>query len=411
MTSIQWLSRSSCCDRPPGCARARFIDGTLRGIVLALAIFTPATIIEASGISGTMSNFDVFNDTSTDAYGAEIELEGISSSDVTNTFPSHFDQRSIEDYSDGVHAGTRIRFSGYNFDPSGFLAPTVGQNTNGHFCVNVVGCEHFGFAVRNQPTATRYYWLDQNLSRIGADPLAIPQPTWSYQPPANAGQPAVLAAQVEVPEPAEQHQQRPDSIWMKVYKTELERPVSLDELVSNGGVAPEDEAETETEWELLEGGKADAAEADVGEQGRAVLRRYEYFKYTGAYDDEHEPISAFLDGDLREPPAGELGDFVAANMVAANLVPLIPGDANYDGTVDLADFNLLKSHFANGSLWAEGDFNSDGRVGLDDFNILKGNFGAQPGNAVPEPAAWLLLTIGTACSLFITRRSTHRQLD
>ena len=53
------------------------------------------------------------------------------------------------------------------------------------------------------------------------------------------------------------------------------------------------------------------AEDEVGENGKAVIRRYEYFKYTGAYDAEHEPLTLFLDTDLLEPPAGELGNFIA----------------------------------------------------------------------------------------------------
>jgi len=49
----------------------------------------------------------------------------------------------------------------------------------------------------------------------------------------------------------------------------------------------------------------------------SVLRRYEYYQYQGGYDEVHLPTSAFTTGD---PPAGECGQFIAANMVAANLV-------------------------------------------------------------------------------------------
>jgi hypothetical protein len=286
----------------------------LFSFVAALALALPALAQAQPTIYGTMSNFDVFNQTTTNAYGAELELEGVHSSEVTNTYPSHYSSKNQVDYSNGVVYGTRITFNGYNFNPSGYLAPSVGQSTNGHFCVNVPGCEHFGFAVNVQPTATRYFWTDQNGQRIGVNPLTVPTPTWSVQPQGGGGLPVVVA-QVQVPEPAEVHPLLPDSVWMKVYKTELNRPVDLAELISNGDVVPEDVAEIESEWELLEGGKALDHQDELPDGKESVIRRYEFYKYTGLYNAEHEPLSAFAGGD---PPPGELGPFIAANMAAIN---------------------------------------------------------------------------------------------
>lgn len=323
----------------------------------------------STGISGTMSNFDVFNDSTTDAYGAELELEGLHPQEVMDTYPSHFSNKVVEEYSNGNTFGTRIRYSTYNFNAAGFLAPSVPQSTNGHFCVNIPGCEHFGFSVSNQPTATRFYWLDNGAQRIGNTPMAIPNPTWTYQPAAN-GQPAVMQAEVAVPEPAEKIKQNPDSIWMKVYKTELERPVRLGELMSNGGVSPEDESETETEWELLEGGKMKAAEAEVPERGKSVIRRYEFYEYSGPYDEEHEPISIFLDEEMNEPPAGELGAFIAANMVAANLGELPNlGDFDGNGVLDIADLDALGQSVRAGDNDLLYDVNGDMAVDAIDYQL------------------------------------------
>ncbi|RIK74617.1 MAG: hypothetical protein DCC68_22730 [Planctomycetota bacterium] len=395
-----------------------FIPACRFAVAVAFAWYGAAAAV-ASNIYGTMSNFDVFNDTSTDVYGAEIELEDVHSIDITRTFPSHFDTKSVEEYSSGAtFGGTRIIYSGYNFKPSGFLAPTVGQSTNGHFCVNVSGCEHFGFSARSQPTATRFYWLDRNLQRIDPMPAPIPNPTWAYVPPANPGGAAMLRAEVEVPEPAEVHEQKPDSIWMKVYKTELERRVDLDELMSGGGVVPEDESETETEWELLEGGKIKAAEGEVGENGKSIVRRYEYYKYTGPYDNEHEPTSLFLDEDMDAPPPGELGDFISANMVAANLAPE-PGDLNEDGAVDRSDVARWISSFGqSGEGPLRGDVDGDGFVALRDLAILQsrlsegialardvpppGAIGAAA--AVPEPSSLACAAIGLMALAPLARR-------
>ena len=54
------------------------------------------------GIQGTMSNFDVFNETGTNVYGAELDLDGVHSADVTKTYPSHFNHMTMTDYSSGA---------------------------------------------------------------------------------------------------------------------------------------------------------------------------------------------------------------------------------------------------------------------------------------------------------------------
>ncbi|MEM7807140.1 MAG: dockerin type I domain-containing protein [Planctomycetota bacterium] len=58
-------------------------------------------------------------------------------------------------------------------------------------------------------------------------------------------------------------------------------------------------------------------------------------------------------------------------------VPLLPGDANGDGTVNLADFGILRANFGTTgtALFSQGDFNNDGNVDLADFGILRANFG------------------------------------
>lgn len=58
---------------------------------------------------------------------------------------------------------------------------------------------------------------------------------------------------------------------------------------------------------------------------KLIIRRYEFYEYTGQYDEEHEPITLFLDpGDLLEPPEGELGNFISSNMAAAVIGNVVP---------------------------------------------------------------------------------------
>ncbi len=284
---------------------------------MGLWITTPA-FAAAVGIQGTMSNFDVFNETGTNIYGAEIDLEGVIPSQVAKTYPSHFNNMTTTDYG----TGTRLTFSGYNFGTTGYLVPRAGQTTNGHFAVNLPGCEHFGFSVSKQPTATKFYWLDAASHPVNTAPLSIPQPTWTFAPPAVPGNlPVVQAVLAPVPPPPAV--QWPDAVWVKIYVSELERQVDLNELISSppeaNGVAPQLVTELETSWELLPG-DSPLVEPDiqVPEATQSILRRYEYFQYTGTYDEVHLPNSTFTGG---EPLPSELGQFIAANMVAANLVP------------------------------------------------------------------------------------------
>ena len=60
------------------------------------------------------------------------------------------------------------------------------------------------------------------------------------------------------------------------------------------------------------------------------------------------------------------------------------GDANRDGRVNLADFNILASNFGGTNrTFSQGDFTYDGNVNLQDFNILASRFGTSVG---PETA-------------------------
>jgi hypothetical protein len=381
--------------------KRNFEQFVLAGLLLAAA----ATSGRAT-IYGTMSNFDVFNDTPYDAYGAELELEGVHATEVYNTFPSHFDHRTVTEYNNGITFGTRVDFSGYNFSPAGYLEPTVGTTTNGHACVQTAGCEHFGFSLSSQPTATHYYWTDQTGQRIGNLPMDVPTPSWSYVQPAGNVAPE-LHAEVE--------RQNPDAVWMKVFKTELNRPVKLKELMSGNPIVPEDVSETETEWELLERGVlADAKDRIRNDAQKAIIRRYEYYKYTGPYDAEHEPLSAFDSNIMVEPPAGELGNFISANMVAANLVPLpvIEGDYNDDGVVDAGDYLAWRKHLGS-EVEVEVDGDHSGRVDDGDLGVWRQHYGGGQagagalvsGGAVPEPATLVLLL--TALAVASIRRA-HR---
>ena len=78
------------------------------------------------------------------------------------------------------------------------------------------------------------------------------------------------------------------------------------------------------------------------------------------------------------------------------------GDANLDGTVDEADYDIWNANkFTFGTTWATADFNGDGATDVSDFNLWSANRStAAIATSVPEPAscAMLLLAVGLAGS-------------
>lgn len=75
----------------------------------------------------------------------------------------------------------------------------------------------------------------------------------------------------------------------------------------------------------------------------------------------------------------------------------IPGDANRDGRVDLADFGILKQNFGlMPATWEQGNFDDEPSVSLSDFGVLKQNFGktSNLAAAVPEPSGLAIALAG-----------------
>ena len=99
-------------------------------------------------------------------------------------------------------------------------------------------------------------------------------------------------------------------------------------------------------------------------------------------------------------PGETLHHYAFTNELAANLVASLPiaGDANGDGIIDLADFQLISDNFlktvAPGTL---GDVNNDGIVNAKDYRLWQQEYSAvedeleQELAQVPEPGTATLL--------------------
>jgi hypothetical protein len=359
--------------------------------VLALAI-SAALIIFAAGYRpsisnaqtppltyGTLDNFDVINDTGVETHGFEIELEGISAADVAYTFGAPYQRYGDPEIdSNTVPGSVIIRYKATYQSGTGWVSSVPGAPggtpiavapylpTQGHSCWTggvsnpaeyyTAGCDHFGASLNATPVKTTYRWLVEgstpgSLVRFGTN-APLPAPVWNVVPAATPG--AQPVAEVAVAAPAlEPGQMWGEPMWVKVYVTELPNAVHAEDLEHmviddpNVNIVPNEPAEIEWEWILLQAGPGGNGEhifgnaAEVGAGNESVSRRFEFYKYTGYLDpDPENPGEAMCDNPLApdqqiptrcgtpnaDGVAG-VGDLIGAQNAAVNLlgpVEIIP---------------------------------------------------------------------------------------
>ncbi len=328
----------------------------ISAVLLALMAAPLALQAQTVTMYGALSNFDVINDTGEPAHGFEIEIHGITSVGGTFTW-NRYGASQITPFADGVY----VRYlSPWDAASQQFVIGTpVAVNptaTNGHQCVlgtpgyDASGCEHFGVWTYANPTQVIYRWLVADPANPGqlktsGSLVAIPAPIWTVQPPLQAADPVVIAAQVDPPVPPPPAKLFGPAQWMKTFKTENARQVGLDELVADNPVVPEDLAHQETAWELMQSqigdggnGKHKQKRGALGGGSHAVVRRFEFYKYAGAVD----PVTGqalCADGLCNAPADNEIGDFIGAQNGAVNLN--LP--AQYSVTVTVAGDGSVSS--------------------------------------------------------------------
>ena len=301
----------------------------LSGSAMLLALIAaPGTLHAQTALFGTPSNFDVYNDTGQTTYGFEIELDGITPDQLGPAYGFRYGAPVKL----AVPNGTVYRFSGQYLNGAWSVStviPATFAPTLGHSCTGgIPGCDHFGYYVpyNLKPTNTIYRWLVDDPANPGT---LIPAPNNGVLVPAvTVGVQAdgIVVFNLPVP-PPKQALQFGVAKWVKVLKSEAQRNVAVPELLEDNPVVPNDgdPAAVELAWKLLQFNPHSANSGVLHSQGalgigaKAVIRKYEFYKFSGKYDPiDHKAICGG-DGLCNTPLAGELGDFIGNQMVAANV--------------------------------------------------------------------------------------------
>lgn len=335
--------------------RPGFSPATLGKLLVFGALLELSSPASASAF-GSLSNFDVINDTGSRCHGFEIEIEGVHSREVTYTYNwNHYGTpRIVEDSSNPANPIVYIRYESHKNPDGSYSAFTNPQNpaaplspTDGHACTNPgvnLGCEHFGVGYYGTPRVVRYYWLVDDpflpgtLTRGPAVMISTPQfvyyppvpaPVFPLDPPAA---PARVQAVVEPPEPPEPIPgQFGVPVWVKVLKTVQPsgKKIKLDDLMSDDeldpndiGWAGEELPETEIEWKVFQSRPIDNPGEDDLEGGddlpngdETVTRRYEFYVYNGPVNAEDGEVQC--DNPDNCPDA--VGAYIGSQMAGFNV--------------------------------------------------------------------------------------------
>lgn len=331
----------------------------LTSLALATSLGLVAPLMAHAAVFGSLANFDVVNDTGQTAHGFEIELEGLSRSDIADVFglnrnfgtasPGDVERYGLPTIGDlldpsGAVIGVKVTYQA-SFSNGVWSAGTASGSFSqaGESCWafgNVgypnVPCDHFGVSTNGSPTRTRYHWLIEGGAPgvLQAAPVAIPAVVFTPPPPAPVGQPPAPVVAVIQAQEVDPLVRANNAFWVKVTQTTLPDNADLNELLggrhafANDRIAGLNEVpETEIEWYVLQPGFVDEVSKELQLNGDpSVVVRYEFYKYLGRFDDE-----GLADPRKNDTPVGnQLNDTVGAyvgeqiagfNAQAAALVP------------------------------------------------------------------------------------------
>lgn len=338
-------------------------------LLSAACLLVAGNRAQASIAYGSLNNFDCVNDTGVEAHGFDIELDDLSSKDITYTFDwNHYGAPKITEDRTSFpgHTNVLVRYAGvktngvwsaYTAIPAGPIAPTQGHQFTDP-SVNFGG-EHFGVGYFGAPSAVKYNWLidDGAGNLVHGPPVNVATPTFTYNPPA-AGAPAnVVAVVAPPPPPAPPVLQFGDASWVKEIKTTTHNTnkVALADLVGDDPGQPQpwansEPAEVEVEWRILQtefaaanggaNGELQGAPEDLPEGNETITRRYEFYKYVGPVDAESGQAVADAVGAVDADGVHYFGS----------------GTVTYNDHIDPATGEWVTTTVDLSTLWVVGDF-------------------------------------------------------
>ena len=303
-----------------------------------LAAAAPLALAQTATIYGQVGNFDVVNNTGQNACGFELQIEGVQHNPSTYTYNyTRYGAGQVTALTNaaGAVTGTRVQWksSDCSFNRTVPHAPNTGF-IGTCYGTGDAGCEHFGASVGLYATSkVTARWLVRDPANAAAyvphdPPMAIPMPYYALAPAPALNAAPVVVDVVPAPVPPPAPARFGNAQWMKVYVRQMPRAVTLDELLTtNPLVVPMAAAQLEFDWKLMQddpsvGGRRNRNRSQGGSTlnptTRAVVKRYEMYEYTGAVDPvTNEALCADL--LCNAPGAGELGDFISAQMSAVNV--------------------------------------------------------------------------------------------
>ncbi len=289
-------------------------------------------------ILGYATNFDVGNGTDKECEGFEVEIEDITDTQITYTWPgspgypnpygtSHTFTPAT--YADG-HPGVTVRFAA-SYAGSAWTAKTpIGQ-------VN-----HFGIHINGTPGVQRYSWLcDLGGSGAGSTGTLTPyggttQGNYYVMPSVPAVVPTVVAtptgeqvqtivAPAVVPQPAEPR--FPDAVWVVKYQASSPNPVDVNQLLATDpevqSAIANSQISSVAELFQPDPGTNQGVEQepgdpiDPGDQSSVTVT--ETYRYTGPVDPSDNSITCNeISGDPNNC-SNFVGPMIARQMVSANL--------------------------------------------------------------------------------------------
>ncbi len=358
---------------------------------------------DAYGFEIELEDSSLWNDASHGSANHVYDVFGLNRNfgGALGTRVTRFDSVRVSNYDDGAgqHLGVRITYGldvgstptpGAVFTrdagPGGFATPgeSCWPGANANWQANP--CDHFGVGLIGNPAATRYSWIVQAGPGAALTRQLAVIPAVAYQAPApvvvgGQAQAQVVQARIEAVEVEPEQRNAADwgtAYWVKTFTTVTKgQDIGLNNLlIGRNGDADLNARldQVEIEWRLLqdrprvadEDGGIDGVEADEAQENelalddhtKSFIRRYEFYEYTGGYDDrrKHRALCA-RDSDCRDDPLG-FQDAGGEPVVGRFLGRQIAG------------------------------FNADPALAA----------------AVPEPQTWALMLAGLAGLVFLARR-------